>query len=228
MKSSGRKVVASRFVTFVGLTLILALGFFVVNHGVYTSKVSNESVLGASSTATSVVTRIFNSDEYLCKRTNCDKVSYVDPGKGGLVDVDNSISDRCYSVRDNVGKSVCYWSDPVWTKEQCNVDKDVYRNRGTDRGAQNLYFSEDSENVVYYNCTKITPTPTRVPPTAIPTRRPTPTIRLTTAGMPTPTKRPTDPKPTAAKPTPTRAIPADPKPTAAKPTPTKAAPYNVR
>lgn len=52
MKSSDHKTVASKFVTFVGLTFALALGIFVVNQGTYTAKGEVGKILGISASAT--------------------------------------------------------------------------------------------------------------------------------------------------------------------------------
>ena len=173
MKSSGRKVVASRFVTFVGLTLALALGFTVVNQGNFATKGKQESVLGTLSSHTTNVTKSLNGVNYQCQRTDCDSVENMSAWEQNALN--KSQGDTCEAVTDRTGKNVCYWNTDYFTTHQCNVDKTTYRNQSTDNGALNLYFSGGSENVVYYNCTKIALTPTRVPPTAIPTKRPTPT-----------------------------------------------------
>lgn len=169
MKSSKRGVSPMYFI---GLATSLVFLFTVSSQSGYKVRVvDEENVLGTSTPHTTTVTRTMNSVGYICKRTDCDKVA----NGGGLFgdddDADSNNGNNCRAVKDSSNKSVCYWSNPTWTAAQCNVETSVYRNRGTDKGAQNLYFSENGENVVYYNCVKIVPTPK---PTSKPMPTPTP------------------------------------------------------
>lgn len=225
MKSSDHKTTASQFVTFVGLTFALALGFFVVNQGTYTAKGESEKVLGTSTSAVTSTTQTLNGVKYSCQRVNCDMVE-----RSGTFSKDSD-GDVCKSVSDSAGRNTCYWTQPELpgiNTPQCDVNKTNYRNKNTTYGALNLSIvksaSEDSENIAYYNCKKILPTPT-----------PTPVKTCTVVGnkccslylggtkgtiyycnnnlqcsdqwggatcqkrtvTPTPTRKPTDPKPTA-------------------------------
>ena len=67
MKSKDHKTVASQFVTFVGLTFALALGFFVVNQGTYTAKGDGEKILGTATSGASVVPKAATHSRNLVK-----------------------------------------------------------------------------------------------------------------------------------------------------------------
>ena len=167
MKSSHKNSPLPNVFSGFALALVAVVGFFTVGT-MLPKQQSQEAVLGASSPTSNVV-RSFNGDKYLCRKTECDKVANGGGALSDDTDEDANNGPKCRSVKDSNQKSVCYWDNPIFTAAQCNVDKSVYRNRGTDRGALNLYFSEDAENNVYYNCRKlISPTPTRIPtPTAV-------------------------------------------------------------
>lgn len=166
MKSSHKNSPLSNVFSGFALALVAVVGFFTVGT-MLPKQQSQEAVLGASS-HTSTVVRTFNGDKYLCRKTECDKVANGGGAWSDDTDEDANNGPKCRSVKDSNQKSVCYWDNPIFTAAQCNVDKSVYRNRGTDRGALNLYFSEDAENNVYYNCVKakntklLTPSPTKM------------------------------------------------------------------
>ena len=67
MKSSDHKTVASQFVTVVGLTFALALGFFVVNQGNFVAKGEGEKVLGSATSGASVVPKATTYSRNLVK-----------------------------------------------------------------------------------------------------------------------------------------------------------------
>lgn len=164
MKSKDHKTAASRFVTFVGLSFALALGFFVVNQGTYTSKATGAKVLGVSASPISTVTRTLDGAKYACQRVNCDSVV-----RSGFF-ADNDDDDVCRSVSDSAGRNACNWTEPGLpgiNTPQCDVNKTHYRTSNTTYGTLNLALvkqaNEDSENIAYYNCKKIVPTKAPTP-----------------------------------------------------------------
>ncbi len=172
MKSSHKNSPLSGAFSVFAVGLVAIIGFFTLGSSLPKQN-TQEQVLGVSS-HTAKVTRTFHGDKYVCNKPECDKVANGGGALSDDTDADMGNGPKCRSVKDSKKTSVCYWDNPILTAAQCNVDKSVYRNRGTDKGALNLYFSEDPENNVYYDCAKITPAPTKKP-SPTPTRRPSPT-----------------------------------------------------
>lgn len=201
MKSSKRGVSPMYFV---GLGVSLVFLFTVSNQAGYKVKVVDEEKVLGTSSATTTAKKNINGVTYLCKKTNCDAVDKIKSyEQNALV---KSQGDLCKSVKDKDGKSVCYWNTDYFTTHQCNVDKSVYRNKDyknnlSTAGGLNQALSGTSENIVYYDCTTVTPTSI---PTKTPTRRqvatPTPKAPTEIKATPTPKKlKPTDPKPPKPK-----------------------------
>jgi len=178
MKSSKRRSSTSLGGKLAGLALVLSVLLLVFKQTGYKMKAPDgENVLGTSSNQTTRVTRTMNGVKYTCARTNCDKVKNIsvwEQDRGN----DKSQGKVCKSVRDNKGNSICNWTTGYFSTHQCNVEKSIYRNKkfkgnASTPGGLNQAFTEDSENIVYYNCAKIptipTPTRSKPKPTPLPT-----------------------------------------------------------
>lgn len=181
MKSSKRRSSLSTGAKLAAVALVFAIGIPIFKQTGYKMQaVDREKVLGSYAGNTTTVSRQLKGVNYLCKRTDCDVLAN-DSSVPGALDITanyglNETSSRCNSAKDRSNRSICYWSNPTFTHSQCNVDKTFYRNKKYKNnldsvGGRNQALSEDSENVVYYDCTKIAPTPKSNP---TPTRKPTP------------------------------------------------------
>ena len=195
MKSSKRGTSPKYFL---GLAVSLVFLFTVFSQSGYKMLVVDEDKVLGTSSATTTAKKNFNGVTYLCKKTNCDSVSKISSFDQNVLV--KSQGDLCKSVKDRDGKSVCYWNTDYFTTHQCNVDKSVYRNKDYKNnlstvGGLNQALSGTSENIVYYDCTTVTPT---LRPTKTPTRRqvstPTPKLTKTPVGGVSGSKL-NDPKP---------------------------------